>query len=230
MFVLVAFPFFLIGQLSDIKRQKIDSLSFQLLSDSTNIYKFKPFRPYINYHERNSLSNPRTVNFFGPQIGILFRERHFMGIGTYFSSPNTRKPRNVWDGNREVTERLNMRYTSIFYQFVLLNYRFCELHLPFAAGLGDKRYSYSVPGQEPYKKGNEIFAIGEAGTQLILKPIPWLGISSVIGYRNSNEEVISGYFYAIGVWVGFRSIAQDVNYHIFKKPRYKRNVRRILKS
>jgi hypothetical protein len=211
------------------KQQKIDSLTTQFRKDSTDIYAFKKVRPFVNYHERNSIENPKIVNFFGPQLGVLLHERHITGVGIYFSSPNTKKPFRTIDDNHEAIKRIKITYMTAFYQYILLQHRFYELHLPFEIGYGQLNSRYFDKQGFFYKATIDHFAIGAAGGQLILKPLKWLGLSAIYGYRMAQATVINGYFYAIGVWIGLKPLIMDVKY-LRKNKKYHRDIRHVQNS
>lgn len=204
------------------KSSILDSLANELREDSIKIYGFRKLRPYLNYHERNSIENPKIVNFFGPQIGVVLFERHITGLGIYFSTRNTKKPYPTYDNNAFVDKRINIKYITAFYQYVLIRKKYYELHLPFEVGRGTLHSEY-IQHNNLYRKTEDYFTIAAVGTQLILKPIKWMGISTILGYRAASQKIIDGAFYAVGIWVGFKPITTDVNYYL-KRRKYKKNL------
>ncbi|MCE3260680.1 MAG: hypothetical protein K0S12_2321, partial [Bacteroidetes bacterium] len=64
------------------------------------------------------------------------------------------------------------------------------------------------------------FNLWAGGVQLVLKPVKWIGISNNIGYRFANERIVDGYYYSIGIWLGFKPIITDMNYYL-KRKRYR---------
>ncbi|MBA3664285.1 MAG: hypothetical protein H0W61_08770 [Bacteroidetes bacterium] len=210
------------------QRHKIDSLKIQLKKDSLDIYGFKRIRPYINYHERNSIENNKIINFYGPQVGTWLFERHIVGIGAYFSTHNTRKPFQVIDDNLDATKKIDIKYMTVFYQYVLIQKRFFELHLPFEIGRGILKSEYRNTDNEVYKHTSNPFTIGAAGTQFIFKPLRWVGLSAILGYRKAEEKIIDGFFYAVGIWIGFKPLLMDVSYY-HKRKEFRKQRKLILK-
>lgn len=208
------------------KRTEIDSLRASFRRDSARIYGFKKIRPFVNYHERNSIENPKTINFFGPQFGMLLHERHITGLGIYFSTPNTKKPFNILDGNKEAIKRIDITYMTAFYQYILLQYRFFEFHLPVEIGFGTLNASYFNTSSELYRTSKNNFLISAASAQFIFKPLKWLGLSAIYGYRLAQEHIIDGTFYAVGVWIGLKPLLMDINY-LKRKRKYHSELHRI---
>jgi hypothetical protein len=81
------------------------------------------------------------------------------------------------------------------------------------------------------KTSSLICPIG-AGFKFIVKPIKWVGISSMIGYRYiyKKETFLNydGLYYSIGLWLDFRQIYRDIKYYKIQKRNYKRQVNNIL--
>lgn len=226
--VFLVFPFLLNSQTNPSKQKLIDSLTLQLKQDSIEIYSFKKIRPYLNYHERNSIENPKTINFFGPQMGVVLFENHILGFGWYHSSPNTKKPNEVTDENNVVTREINIKYLTFFYQYILVRKRFIELHFPFEIGRGLLHSAYRDNNNELYKTTTNYFTIAGAGTQVILKPVKWIGLSLNLGYRLATESIINGSYYSVGVWIGFKPVMTDVTYYLIKRKKYRREIKKLI--
>lgn len=240
---LIAFPFLLLSQTDPVKQKKkaghqvqtanyakvlkVDSLHDILKKDSAFIYRFRKLRPYFNYHERHSLNNPITTNFYGPQLGVVLYERHIVGFGFYFSGKKTREPFETFDENMKVTKNINVNYFTCFYQYILVNHRYFEFHLPVEIGSGTFSSTFKDSLNQTYKDLNTPFYESSAGLHLILKPLRWIGLSSTIGYRVASEKYFTGFFYSFGVWVGFRHALNDSRY-LVKKKKYKKNVKMIM--
>lgn len=212
------------------KRQKqLDSLTLKFTQDSIDIFGFKKIRPYFNYQERNSIKNPKIINFSGPQIGVMLFERHITGFSFYFSSNNTKKPFETEDNNLPVSKSINIKYLTFFYQYILIKKRYYEVHLPVEVGRGILHAGYKNQEGHLYKTTDAYFTLGGFGGQLILKPIKWLGISGIYGYRIASENIISGFYYAFGVWIGFKPLITEIHY-IIKRKKYRDELVKVLTS
>jgi len=244
--IFIAFPFYILSQTDSIKpkrklgpdiiilnenqKQKIDSLYAQLRKDSAYIYRFRKIRPYSNYHERHSLYNEVLTNFYGPQLGVVLFERHIVGLGAYFSGKKTREPFESLDDNVKVIKNINVNYITCFYQYILVARRFYEFHLPVEIGAGTYMSSFKDSLNQTYRTLNTSYYETCAGFHAIFKPVRWIGLSSTIGYRITNEKSFNGYFYSFGVWVGLRHALNDARYYLVKRKRYKQNVKEIISS
>jgi hypothetical protein len=145
-----------------------------------------------------------------------------VGFGFYFSTKNTKKPFPVYDNNAFADKRLDIKYITTFYQYILVRKRYYELHLPLEIGLGQMQSDFIYNGRQ-YKSLTDNFTIGAAGAQFIIKPVRWAGISTILGYRAATQKVIDGAFYAVGIWVGFKPITTDANYYM-KRRKYRKAV------
>jgi len=208
------------------KERKLDSLHTQLQKDSVYIYRFRKVRPYIKYTERNSIGNPHPVNFYGPQFGLVLFEKHIFGVGYYLSSVRTRKAYPVLDGTIEAFQAVDMRFGTIFYEYILLEKRYFELHLPLEAGYGYYHSGFMDSGKL-YRAEDTNLMMGGGGILMIAKPIRWIGIIGSIGARTGNIALVDGFYYAIGVRVMLRNLSNDINYHLIKKKRYRSNVSKL---
>lgn len=210
-----------------IKEKKLDSLRTQLQNDSVYIYRFRKVRPYIKYTERNSIGNPHPVNFYGPQFGLVLFERHILGVGYYLSSVRTRKAYPVLDGVIEASQAVDMRYGTFFYEYILLEKRFFEFHLPFEGGYGYYHSGFSDSHGNFYRKEDQELIMGACGLLFIVKPIRWIAITGSIGGRTGNIALVDGFYYAVGLRLMLRNLSNDINYHLIKKKRYRSNVSKL---
>ena len=117
--------------------QKIDSLKAQLKADSTHIFRFQKFRPYFNLDQRNSFIRNAPINVNGLQLGILIKERHVVGLGGYLITASTQqKVKTKTDKNIDANRVLDMKYLTLFYQYVAIDRRYVELDLQAEFGRG----------------------------------------------------------------------------------------------
>lgn len=216
------------GSAQNSKQKRIDSLNAQLQIDSARIYGYKKFRPFLRYSERNSIENPHPVNFYGPQLGILVNEYHIFGTGLYSSSPRTMQFYTYKDGNINSTEGIDIRYGSLFYEYILLQKRYFEIHVPLEFCYGYYHAAYKDSTDFIYRSVNEDLFMLCGGILGILKPLRWIGIIGSLGFREGTQPVVGGFYYSIGVWLGIRNLKSDVSYHLIRKKRYRRSVKEVL--
>jgi hypothetical protein len=212
------------------KQARLDTLKTKLQRDSSYIYRWRVIRPFLRYSERNSIENPHPVNFYGPQIGIVVNEYHIFGTGIYLSSPRTRKFYDFNDKGKLSSEGIDMRYGTLFYEYILVQKRFYELHLPFETGYGYYHAAYKDSNDVIYRSVNDHLFLASAGVMGIFKPVRWIGFTGSVGYRKANDPVVNGFYYMIGVWLGIKNLTSDINYYLVKKKRYRKEVKDILKQ
>ncbi len=216
-------------EISVLKKHRIDSLTRKLIADSMHTYRFKTLRPYGNIDNRNSFYRPS--NFTGFQLGVIVNEYHTFGIGFYRLNQARRAGATVNAG-------YNLRalsYNTVFYEYLLFNKRFYEVDLPFELGYGSYRARYS---DTLHPKYNHIIAPSflplSAGVKFIAKPVRWIGLSLMAGYRyfieTGKERVLdfNNFFYPVGVWVDLRQVYRDIKYFGVQKKRYRRAVNNVL--
>ena len=203
---------------------KRDSLIHQFRSDSTYIYRFKKFRTHIKYSERNSLGNPHPVNFYGPQLGILYNEKHVFALGFYLSSPKTRAGYHYNHNGIDTKEYINIKYGTFYYQYVLFNRRFIEFQVPFELGIGNYHARYIDQKLEEIHQVDQEIVIGSAGFSFLLKPFKWLGVVSSIGIRKSNIPIVDGAYYLIGIRFSISNLKNDIDYHLIIKKKFRKEM------
>lgn len=227
------FSFCVHSQSDGFKQSQIDSLTLKLRKDSTHIYRFQKVRPYLSIDNRNSFINNQPVNFKGLQLGMILNERHTFALGVYRMSQKSKRSVVTKVGNLSVQRTLSLNYLTLFYQYALIEKRYFELGLPFEIGLGgyDIKFQDTLTGKIYKELKGGIIPIG-VGIEPIVKPFKWVGISFLLGYRfvaSNSVANFNGLYYSVGLNFDVRQIIRDINYYGFKKKRYKRNVKEILK-
>lgn len=206
---------------------KIDSLTKKLEADSAHTYRFKKLRPYLNADSRNSFNPTNLTNISGLQYGVRVNEYHTFGIGLYtlsrFSTNNT--PIDA------IFKINSLGYMNLFYEYILLNKKYYRLSLPFEVGVGGFE-GKSLDTLSTKTNILKLFVPLGAAAKFVVKPVRWMGISTMIGYRyipyKQNLVDYDGLYYSVGVWVDFRQIYRDIKYYGVQKKRYRRQVKAIL--
>jgi hypothetical protein len=229
LFVIQLFFLFQISLGQQYFRSKIilDSLKLKLEADSANTYRFKKLRPYLNIDSRNSFNRTNLTNISGLQYGVRVNEYHTFGFGLYTLSPfsNNNTPIDaIYKVNR-------LGYVNVFYEYILLNKKYYRITFPFEVGVGGFQ-GKSLDTLSTASNISKLFVPLGAGVKFIVKPIKWLGVSSMIGYRYIpyKQDLLDydGLYYSLGIWIDFRQIYRDVKYYKFQKKRYRRNVNAVI--
>lgn len=216
------------AQNDSIKKHKIDSLTKKLAKDSLHTFRFKKLRPYANIDSRNSFNTTNLTNLSGFQFGVIVNEYHTFGFGLYtltkFSKHNS--PLNA------ISKFNRFGYVNTFYEYFLLNRRYLEIDLPFEIGVGGFKAQLRDTLATGLNNISKWFVPLGAGVKIIVKPVRWIGISSMIGYRyipyKQNLLDYDGLYYSLGVWMDFRQIYRDIKYYGFQKKKYHEQVNAIL--
>ncbi len=212
----------------------IDSLAQKLRIDSAHTYRFKKFRPYLSIDNRNSFIKSVPVNFRGFQFGLIFKENHTLGLGFYRIIQNSQRPVKTKDNktNTIVNQYLSLNYTTFFYQYAIYKKRFWEIDIPFEIGFGraDLKIEDSLTKTTLRHDIIPILPLG-CGLQVIFKPVKWVGVSFMGGYRYVQDKDkrlnFNGTYYSIGLWIDFRQIYRDIKYYGFIKKRYHRKIKTL---
>lgn len=215
-----------------------DSLKQKFQKDSAHIYRFKKVRPWLAIDERNSwIRNTKglqriPVTIDGLQLGVILKEKHTVGLGFYSMNATSQKPVKISDQNSKVTyQELVMRYSTLYYQYVIVNTRFFELDVPLEVGLG--RYIYNLKDSAQtallWREEGPIKLTG-GGVRIILKPLKWIGVSGMAGFRivgfNKRTNLnFNGAYYSYGVWVDLRQIYRDIKFYGFVRPKYRKKLK-----
>lgn len=217
---------------TDLKQQKIDSLTEKLRKDSAFIFRPKYSKPYLRVENRYSFISKEPVNLAGFMAGVTLVERHILCAGYYTLNRLTQKSIDVTDENN-VTRReyLILNYFITSYQYVLLNKRYLQINAPIEIGYGlySTRTTDNFDNYLKKSSGNIIPA--SAGFQFIVKPIRWLGVSCVGGYRHVIQQKninlnFKGFYYSFGLWIDARHVIRYTKYY-FKKRGYREELEKI---
>ena len=228
-------PFFAFSQnLSDKQLHQKDSLHEKLIADSARIFRFQKVRPFLNIDQRNSFIRDAPINIYGLQLGVILHERHGLGLGGYtITSTGKQKVKTKINKDLDVTRVLDMKYITLFYQYTVVDKRFFEIDLQaeFGGGVFHTKLYDTKTWKLLFDRSANLAVTG-IGPQLTIKPLPWIGISGMAGYRFTFEKNanlnFNGLYYAYGLWFDVRQTIRDIRYYLIKKPAYKRHLHHIL--
>lgn len=164
-------------------------------------------------------------------LASRIEEKHIVGLGYYRITPFSQRAYAFLNPSNEVVNRrVLLNYGTIYYKYKLLSHRFIDGYLATELGFGEAhvRLFDSINQVELKSEKIRIFPTG-LGFQTVFKPIKWLGISAMGGFRFVNEGSISfnfnGWYYSFGLWMDVRQIYRDVRYYLVIKKRYNRAIK-----
>lgn len=219
---------------SQSKQQQLDSLKTTFQKDSTHCYRFKAVRPFFSLDNRHSFIKDAKVDVKGLQVGVVLYDRHLIGYGLYGLQKNSKQAVSARNEKNVVAIRsLKLSYFTTFYQYTIINHRYFQLDLPLEIGLGSYQLNLldtlTKAPIAPERKGGLIVTGG--GASITLKPIKWIGLTGMAGYRgvlDGNSSLnFNGAFYSYGVWVDLRQIYRDIKFYGFIRKKYKRRVKTL---
>jgi hypothetical protein len=221
-FLLAVLPLTVLSQ--QIYRKAHDSLALQLQKDSAYIFRKTIARPYLKVENRNSFLANDHVNFLGFLAGATLYERHIVCAGFYVLDKKSRRlialPK---DGGKQEFSKL--KYFDFAYQYVLFNFKYLQLNVPFEVGYGSYKATVIDSLNRNVRNLDGNFIPFGWGLQFIFKPIRWLGLSASGGYREVKQDAIklsiNGWYYSFGIWLDTRLIYRELTYR-----RHKRRVHR----
>ncbi|MBA2611107.1 MAG: hypothetical protein H0U95_03995 [Bacteroidetes bacterium] len=215
------------AQTDTLKKHKIDSLTLKLEQDSIHTFRFKKLRPYVNIDSQSSFKSSNHTIMGVYQAGVIVNEYHTFGLG-FYNLTNFSKNNTSIDALYKVKQ---FSFVNIFYEYFLMNKRFLEIDTPFEIGVGGFQAQVNDSASNGINISKLFVPLG-AGVKFIVKPVRWIGLSSMIGYRyipyKQNILGYAGFFYSFGVWIDFRQIYRDIKYYGVQKKRYRRSVNSIL--
>lgn len=207
-----------------------DSIRQKFVADSAHLYRPKKFRPVFNYDNRNSVIQNAPVNFVGFQLGISYKDKHTFGIGGYKITQKSQRPLRTRDADNRVLEQyLTLNYLTLFYQNTLLDKKYIELDFPIELGPGRANLKLIDSAEHvKIKEINRNIITFGSGVQLVVKPVKWVGMSVMGGYRLVSDADrrlnFNGWYYAFGIWLDIRQIYRDTKYYSYLRPRYRRQM------
>jgi hypothetical protein len=227
--VFLLFLFSTYGQVAKSYEASMDSLKKKFLQDSIHNYRFKKWRPYLSYDQRNSFIKKLPVSYRGVQVGCIYRDAQILGLGAYEIIQKAKNGITTTDNqNNTIGLNIYLKYSTLFYQYRLVNKRYYEVDIPLELGAGTSYIRLQNPNGLLINNLNKpIFPIG-GGLQLILRPTKWFGVSIMGGYRYVGETYkdlnFNGSYYSIGVWVDVRQVYRDIYFYGFIKRKYKKSM------
>lgn len=198
----------------------------QFRKDSVAIMKPRLIRPQLRLDNKISFYRGDSYNIDGIDAGIILKEKIRFTFGYYRLNDELSGYSKTRHGNY-YDRRLKLQYGSINVEFVYHNSRFFTLGIPFEFCFGENRLRYKTDPNELVSLTNRGFVsmidLGASGT---FKPIRWVGVRVVGGYRRTVINHVPGSrfdgpFVSFGIAVNIREVSKDVRMFMLKK-KYKR--------
>jgi hypothetical protein len=193
------------------------------VSDSIKISKPKYIRPQLGFDNRKSFIRNSPVDITGYYAGIIVKNHFKFTLGYYRVNAEGRANKKLKDKAVVTIRDLELYYTTFNFEYLPVNKRFIKLGLPIDFGYGFSNLNiYSEDKTKTLYKSSGQFIPFSIGTELTLKPLRWIGLNGLVGYRkilkNSEPRIdFDGLFYSYGISIEVKEIIKDMRLFYAKK-------------
>jgi hypothetical protein len=203
----------------------------QFIKDSTEIMRVKLVRPQFRIDNRNIFIKGQVLTINGVDAGVLLKEKLRLTLG-YYSLNNKLSAYKKTIDDIQYDRQIKLKYGSINTEFIYKNTRFFSLGMPLELGLGSNSLHYvDSLGRQAADKQSGFLIVSDFGLSATFKPIRWLGLKGVLGYRKTvfnqvKDFDFDGLFTSIGINVDIREITKDIQMYRLKK-KYRKGMNKI---
>ncbi len=201
------------------------------IKDSLYIVRPKLIRPQLRGDNRNLFYKNQIITINGLDAGILVREKLRLTLGYYATTNNLNDDKKVVNGV-DWERQLKLQYIGFNTEIIYKNTRFVTLGLPVEFGYGKNSLQYinSITKETEIKESSGIF-LTDFGLSMTFKPIRWVGVKGVVGYRKTLFNQVSNFhfdgpFASIGLNADVREFIRDIKMYRLKK-KYKKNFNKV---
>jgi hypothetical protein len=198
----------------------------QFRRDSSRIMKPLVVRPLFRFDNRFSLKDKQILNIRGYSFGVIIKEKIYTGLGYY----RLYEKLNTYTGPEglDITRTYEVQYGSLNTEFLYRTPRYYSLGIPVNIGFGENVMIHKDQNGNITQRTSSVLAITEIGFVAAFKPIRWIGLKALFGYRTTTfnkikEYNFDGLFATVGVIADLFEIQRDVRmYFLYRK--YKRSI------
>jgi len=219
-----------------VKQVKLDSLRDKFSADSAKLYRTKKWNLMAALDNRSSFvrtSQKLSVNVGGVQGGLVYKNKHTMGLG-FYSITGSQSGEVVSDDQKQkINLNLAMSYATVFYEYNFLNTKRWEISVPAEIGGGSYRQTATdtggikVAGFDTTSKS--ILLLG-TGVKVSFRIFKWLGLGAMGGFRvvggNEPKKInLNGFVYSYGIEIYFGRLYKMAKFGL-KRRKYRNNVKK----
>ena len=182
--ITIFFFFFLLFGLENSYSQKTDTAAVNK--------KHFSLKPSFDFDQRFSFIRTRIVNIWGERVGIIINDEFKTGVGGYFLSDLHKGTSLGVDGNPLYYAKRNLAFGTAYFEPFLFRRDLWEFSIPFELGYGKSHFNIYQWATDNFVESHtaDFFPSG-VGLSLSLKapeirhlkPLRWVGINGLIGYR-----------------------------------------------
>lgn len=206
--------------------QNIAPSAEQFWADSMYITRPKLFRPQVRLDSRTSRFDKQTINLYGYDAGIMFKDKLRLTLGYYRINNNLPKEKVINGSSTGLF--LAIHCGQINTEILYYNSRYISLGFPWEFAFGKYKLTQSRPETGELLNSQEGFlSYTNFGLSATFTPIRIIGLKGLAGYRKSiypPEKTFNfnGVFSAIGISIDVQEAIQDIKIYKLQK-KYGRN-------
>jgi hypothetical protein len=193
------------------------------IRDSLEVVRVKLIRPQFRFDNRNIYFKGQMLSVGGYDAGVLLKDKLRVTLGYYRMNDNLSTYDTDIEGS-QYDRQLKLAYGTLNTELLYINRRFFSLGMPLEFGFGQNVSRYKTsPDAADYVEQKGFLIVTDFGLSGTFKPIRWVGIRAVVGYRknvvNQVEDFrFDGIFTSVGLNIDFHEITKDFRmYRVMKR-------------
>jgi hypothetical protein len=206
---------------------RADSLNtFRNDSGNVKAHRKTTVKPTTDFDQRFSFIRNQSVNIWGQRGGVLLNEEWKVGVGVYYMNDTKMLSRQIVSAGGIPSHYLtqSLIFGTGYFEPFLLRKKYWELSVPIELGYGKASSKvYETADDVIIRTNSKVFLPTGAGLSLSLKlpslthfkPLGWVGINFLAGYRyclleNIYKTDYDGAFWSVSGAVFLDKVFDDV--------------------
>jgi hypothetical protein len=209
--------------LYDKSRDSIRYNYDNFVKDSLEVIRVKLVRPQFRIDNRNIYFKGQMLAVGGYDAGFLLKDKLRLTLGYYRMNDNLSSYHADIEG-QQYDRQLKLAYGTINTELLYINKRFFSLGMPLEFGFGRNISRYKLtPDATDYVEKQGFVVVTDFGLSGTFKPIRWVGIRFVVGYRKNvvnqvDDFRFDGIFTSVGLNIDFHEVTKDFKmYRLMKR-------------
>lgn len=194
----------------------------QFTRDSLEIAKVKLVRPQFRFDNRQTFVGKQALGITGFDFGVLLSEKLRVTLG-YYSMEDRLKEFDETIEDIEFGKLVELKYGSLNTELIYRDTRFLSFGMPLEFGIGWNRLQdVNITSGEVLQSKSGAIAFVNFGMSATFKPMRFLGLKGMIGYRKVAYNQVKdynfdGFFTSIGLNIDVHAVVTDVPMYRLKK-------------
>jgi hypothetical protein len=194
----------------------------QFIRDSLEIAKVKLVRPQFRFDNRQTFVSKQALGITGFDAGVLLSDKLRVTLGYYSMKDRLAEFDEVIEGE-EFGRLIELRYGSFNTELIYRDTRFLSFGMPLEVGVGVNKFqNKNITTGQVLSTQKGVVAFVNFGMSATFKPMRFLGLKGMIGYRKVAYNQVKdynfdGFFTSIGLNIDVHAIVTDVRMYRLKK-------------